>query len=388
MANIEALAITNQYRQSIRTWETMLKLGENICLIFPYLSDRQSRIHQWQEDLDRKAFYPIEIDFSINHFDELGEFEAYIISKLPDTWKKADLNSSLKKTDKQIVLIITNGESLTNPHNYKALSVLQKILTSHAGKLLSLVTFESNVYLNIPSMYSYNKLFQNIIYYPLYEGADINLFIQYLCVKWQMKMPSPIRKSIMSASGGSFWLTKEACRNYRDSGKWNTDSEGFYDRLILLSKTFSEKEIDILISLPFVRSYEQSDEYKYLKNTGFITQKNQSRNPLLLAILQSKKQPKNLLELKDNEILFKGVSINQILSPTEFSVLKLFLSEPNTEISRDKIASRIWPTSTEEHYSSWAIDQAVKRLRDRLVSLNLPPTIISSVRGVGYEYRG
>ena len=71
----------------------------------------------------------------------------------------------------------------------------------------------------------------------------------------------------------------------------------------------------------------------------------------------------------------------------KYSLLKLFISRPNAPIDRDTISKIIWPTNTEQYYSQWAIDQAIKRLRDRLVSLRLPPTVISSVRGVGYEYR-
>lgn len=387
MNNPEALVVTNQYKEQIKKWGSILKLGENICAVFPYLSDRQSRIHQWHQEIDSKIFEAIEIDFSINHFDDLEIFENYILSLLPAKRKNKDLDTTLQNSKKKVLLIITNGESLIIPHNHKLLSFLQKLLTSHSGKVLSFVAFESNIYLTIPLIYNYNKLFQNIIYYPLYKDDDINLFIQYLCTKWKMKMASPIRKSIVSASGGSIWLAKEACRNFRDLKIWDINHQGFKGRIDLLSKMFSNKEMEILNSLPNIKQYKNLDEYKYLKNTGFITDKNQSRNKILTDNISLTFKSSNLLELKNNEVLLKGVSINQIFSPKELSVLVLFLSKPNTPLTRDEIAIAIWPKNTETHFSSWAIDQLVKRLRDRLVSLKLSHTLITSVRGVGYEYR-
>lgn len=387
MKNDQALVETIQFKNAFNKWESILKLGENICVIFPYLSDRQSRVYQLSQLLDKSLYYPISINLSMYSLDDAEEFEAHIISLLPQEWQATSLHACLEKINKRIVLIVADGETLVDLRNYKVMSFIQNILTSHMGEICSFIAFEQDIYQKIPSMYSYNKLFQNVFYYPLYDSSDTNLFVRYLCAKWKMKMPSPIRKSIVFACGGSFWLTKEACRNYRDTNVWNTTSEGFYHRLTLLGQVFSEKEVIVLNSLPYIKSLEKSQEYKHLKKIGIVTEDNKLRIPLLLPILKSRIRPENLVEIKDGEIFLKGVSLTQVLSPTEFSVLKLFLSEPNTPISRDKIANVIWPNNTEEHYSSWAIDQTIKRLRDRLVSLRLPPTIISSVRGVGYEYR-
>lgn len=381
------LAVTEQYKKEVAKWEKILDHGENICVMFYYLSDRKTRITQWADSMNKKRYYPISLNFNLYHYDEYEELENFIIRNLPQENQKNDLKLSLNSIKKHVVLIITDGESLIDYHNYRMMSFLQEILNANKGKISSFIAFEKNIYQQMDSFYGYNKLFQNILFYPLYSTDDSNLIVEYLCKKWKMKMSSSIRNSIISATGGSFWLIKEACRNYRDMKKWSIESEGYQTRLNLLSKIFSDKEIAILNSLPLTKSFEKLKEYEFLKKTGYITKENKLSIKPLAPLLKLRIKSENNLEIKDEEILLRGVSITQMLSPTEYAILKLLISRANIPMSRDNIAKVIWPNNTEEHYSSWAIDQAVKRLRDRLITLHLPPTIISSVRGVGYEYR-
>lgn len=378
--------ITKQFTQACAKWDSILSSGENVCLIFPHLSDRQSRLYQWIQITKSKKFFPIRINVAEVNFDEKEIFEKHIISQLPKSSQSKTLTESLNKLNKQLVLVIVEGESLFADKNYKLLFSLQDLLVLNRN-VLSLVAFEENVYQQASLMHIYNKLFQNVSYYPLYKDSEIAIFVEHLCKSWSMKIPPNTKKQIITASGGSFWLAIEACRDYRDTKSWNANSSGFRRRLEILAKSFSEKEAITLASLSRSKLHKNIDEYNYLKNTGFITKGEKLRIPFLDPFLRIQLQPMETLEIKKDQVFLRGTIVTHAFSPTEYSVLRLFISKPNNSISRDEIATAIWPNNTDEHYSAWAIDQAIKRLRDRLVSLGLAPTIISSVRGVGYEYR-
>lgn len=381
------LVTTERYQKAQTQWTSLLEMEENVAVIFPYLSDRQFRVFQWFQQLDNDVFYPVLLNFSARSFDEFADLEQHLNSLLPKEWQKNTLKESLIHADKKLVLVTIDGESLTQPQNERMLAFLQTVLLTHSGKVVSLTTFELDVYQTIPAINDYNKLFQNILYYPLYSDQDMSLFIKYLCLKWQLKMPSPIRKSIIKACGGSFWIAKEACRTYRDSNVWNQEVKSIQFRIASIAKALTAQEVTVLNALPHTTMYEESPEYQHLVNIGLIYEKNKLRIPLLRPYLRKLSQPSKPLELNNNEIFLRGVSLSHVLSQTEYAILRLFLTQPNTPLDRDTIAKIMWPNNTEDSYSQWAIDQAVKRLRDRLVSLQLPPTIISSVRGVGYEYR-
>ena len=72
------------------------------------------------------------------------------------------------------------------------------------------------------------------------------------------------------------------------------------------------------------------------------------------------------------------------LSPTEFSLLALFVERHQQVLSRPLIASEVWGMPL--HGDSNAIDVAVRRLR-RKVDEPFPTSLIQTVRGRGYVLR-
>jgi OmpR family two-component system bacitracin resistance response regulator BceR len=79
------------------------------------------------------------------------------------------------------------------------------------------------------------------------------------------------------------------------------------------------------------------------------------------------------------------VPLKGFFSRKEYNVLKLLLEQKEKIVSRDAVGATLWPINTEKHYSDWAIDQLIARLRQRLTELSLPPKMIQSVRGKGYK---
>lgn len=377
---------TNQYLKISQQWTSFLKMKESVCVIFPYLSDRQFRIKQYVDSLENSELFPIIISPVLQTIDEPEDLKNLINQQLPNNLKKDTLEKSLLNQKITIVLVITEGELLIKPEYEFLLDIFQDISLSFQN-IKVLIAFDSDIFRIIPNFSKYNLLFQNIIYYHLYSDNDIMFFIEYLCQKWQMKMPQPIRKSITYNSGGFFWLAKEACRVYRNTNTWSPDSPSFQFRLNSIIKALSLTEKEIISACPYLKGFESSDELKHLKKISLIKKDNSVSVPKLASLIIKNKEKNKIFEIENGEITLKGFPLSRILSVTEYTLLKHFVSKPNNAITRDEISKILWPKNPEENYSEWAIDQAVKRLRDRLVSLKLSPTIIKSIRGIGYEFR-
>ena len=94
---------TEQYRHFSSLWHKRLALGESISVIFPLLGDRQQRLAQWADSLEKSSLYPIIMNIDINWFDEVTEFEKYITNHLPLSARGVNLKQSLEKLGKKLV---------------------------------------------------------------------------------------------------------------------------------------------------------------------------------------------------------------------------------------------------------------------------------------------
>lgn len=74
------------------------------------------------------------------------------------------------------------------------------------------------------------------------------------------------------------------------------------------------------------------------------------------------------------------------LTPTEFSLLQLFLSSGGVALSRDQILDRIWgPTYVGDPK---LVDVNIRRLRQKVEDDPANPRYVVSVRGFGYRWNG
>jgi DNA-binding response OmpR family regulator len=71
-----------------------------------------------------------------------------------------------------------------------------------------------------------------------------------------------------------------------------------------------------------------------------------------------------------------------ILSPTEFELLHCLASSPGAAMSRDDLLREVW--GTEYTADTKLVDVCVRRLRQKIESDPSEPTIVLTVRGVGY----
>src|SRR5262245_16374526 len=89
------------------------------------------------------------------------------------------------------------------------------------------------------------------------------------------------------------------------------------------------------------------------------------------------------MDLDRHEVLVKGRVVE--LTPTEFQILRQFLESPHRVFSRQELLTRVWGESIalQEH----AVDVHIHSLRQKIEPNPARPTLVLTVRGVGYKLR-
>jgi DNA-binding response OmpR family regulator len=89
------------------------------------------------------------------------------------------------------------------------------------------------------------------------------------------------------------------------------------------------------------------------------------------------------MDLTCHEVLVNGHAVD--LTPKEFQILKQFLESPRRVFSRQGMLNRVWGEgyALEEH----ALEVHVHWLRQKIEQNPASPTLLLTVRGVGYKLR-
>jgi len=88
------------------------------------------------------------------------------------------------------------------------------------------------------------------------------------------------------------------------------------------------------------------------------------------------------LDRGTHQVTFHGEPID--LTPREFDLLELFLMHPRQVLSRDTILVRVW--GYDYIVDDNVVEVYIRRLREKLH--DNPPSLLQTVRGVGYVLRG
>ena len=89
------------------------------------------------------------------------------------------------------------------------------------------------------------------------------------------------------------------------------------------------------------------------------------------------------MDLTCHEVLVNGHAVD--LTPKEFQILKQFLESPRRVFSRQEMLNRVWGEgyALEEH----ALEVLIHSLRQKIEQNPASPTLLLTVRGVGYKLR-
>lgn len=90
------------------------------------------------------------------------------------------------------------------------------------------------------------------------------------------------------------------------------------------------------------------------------------------------------MDLDRHEVTVEGRTID--LTPKEFKILHQFLEAPGRVFSRQEMLNRVWGEgyALEEH----ALDVHIHSLRQKVETDPAEPSLIVTVRGIGYKLRG
>jgi len=232
--------------------------------------------------------------------------------------------------------------------------------------------------------------FADISYYPLYTKDASLDFLNHMCKRWELSLSREQKQKIVRNCLGSVWLIKHALRlvmsapdenidvliedpsmQFRVEAIWDSFTKGEQEDLLKIHQHSSTKGISLL-------------NLQYFEQIGLV-KKDRITIPLLDRHI-GKHTEKQHIEVIQNEILINSVPVTGIFSDQEREVVLLLLSHAGDVVDRETIAQVLWKSETDEKYSPWAIEQLIKRLRKKLVSLDMPRDCIKTVRGKGYVF--
>jgi pSer/pThr/pTyr-binding forkhead associated (FHA) protein len=99
--------------------------------------------------------------------------------------------------------------------------------------------------------------------------------------------------------------------------------------------------------------------------------------------LQPKKLGRLRLEKRSRQVWINDEEVSPPLSVSQFHLLEILYEHEGLVVPRQEVIARIWGAENAVEVSEQALDALVRRLRDRLATLDSKNTYIVTVRGHG-----
>jgi len=288
----------------------------------------------------------------------------------------------LRKNQKNVYLIINSDCLLEEKQSF--LSFFNK-LTKENPSLSLIFFFRRNITYpwTLKKISSYHYLFQNIYFYPAYNENDQKQFLLYLENKFKIVIPKKIKNLVCKECGGNLWFIKEAVRYLAKTN----DVKGIFDhqemnfRLKVVHDELEDREKDVAEKIVNGDQFFTDEEIAvvdYFKKMNFTV-------PILnkFIIKQTAKETSIAIN-KNNRITINSIIVDLYFSKKERAALRHFLSQKIEIVSREEIAKSIWGENNS--YTDWALDQFIKRLRDKLKKLGLKVDLIKTVKNKGFFF--
>ena len=91
------------------------------------------------------------------------------------------------------------------------------------------------------------------------------------------------------------------------------------------------------------------------------------------------------MEVQAHRIWVNEKEVDPPLSPPQFRLLELLYRSSGKIVTRDEIASHVWPGTDGIGVSDQAIDALIRRLRDRIFEVDPEHKYVITVRGHGFR---
>ncbi|MBI5613595.1 winged helix-turn-helix domain-containing protein [Candidatus Gottesmanbacteria bacterium] len=397
------LLVTDQYRQEATRWLKAIRRKESAAICFIPKTDRIIRVEQLFHDEmilkdglgDPDRYHVQYVTFGSPVIEDASDLQSRIALLLD----KSSLDGTTRRTfdewmkyfvskDRTLLLVVSEAEKLLTPAEKDTLTYLSYLIDQQYPRVLVVSCFEVNISHSsvMPQLASSTRLYANVFEYPLYEESSSMLFIDLLADEWGIEVSNAEKERIIKLCGGHFWLVKEAVRRISDVGSWSPEDDGMVFRLRTIYEQMLPSEQSALKKLVLGSSDLTSEErlsLAYLERMHFVKD-GRCLISMMCDFVKAQGERPPGFSLVGESVYLNNVPVEKFFSRKEHRVIKLLVEHEGEVMSRNDIASALWPVNTEKEYSDWAIDQIIARVRKRLTHLHVSPEILKVIRGKGY----
>lgn len=212
----------------------------------------------------------------------------------------------------------------------------------------------------------FRSLAQHVVTPPLFTDRDVRHFVRYWASKWNVPVSADTEDTITQEAGGILLLAKAAVRLLAQNAPRALPLSHLFRhpeytmQVQLFAARLTPRQLEILKSPPAADSEVTQQEAEHLRNMHVLELTPHGyhiRSRSLRRFLSPKDTTPTALFVKLND--------QAKFSRTEQAVLKLFLTSNGRIVTREQLATVLHGGTGEP--TDWAIDQAVSRLRKKLM---------------------
>lgn len=390
-------------RLAIQVYTPVL-LDENVIIAFPPLYGKDHTIrYMWERTADRIHVLASHVSrFQFGHVPL-----AYIASHNPTQWiiqllqsiglalpspthenLKAALISRIQDEGKHIVFFVNVPENFPEADLSNFLNFAQQVYYFSPDSIHFIIAidqqWDEEEYISI--LAPYRSLCQHLIQPGLYTDTEVRHFIHYWSQKWNQPISLDTEEKIIRESGGILLLAKAAVRLMAQSG-YTTLSElttliqshpEYALQIRLFTARLTDTQKMLLTNLYSKQAEGNEKEMEHMRNMKII-----ELTPHGYKI-RAKSLERHLHAHSVTPMSIFLASTEQThLSVREQVLLKALLTNHGQILSRDYLASLLFQSN--DTRSDWSIDQAVSRLRKKLLHTHFSSLAkIDTKKGKGF----
>ena len=241
----------------------------------------------------------------------------------------------------------------------------------------------------------YEFLEGNQIYLPLTDSESLQFRTSYIEKNKGKKLPKEVLDRILDLTGGHGKLARFCAASYLSSDQTPSSLEEFFlenskvkATLLDIWKYLTPEEQKIVSTSNYSLLTSDLLEKVGMVKNGKIT------IPLLEQFIKSNREElekvsegKIIFDPEQNEIKKGEVVLSDILTSSEFKLLKYLIANEGKIVSRDDIVGSVWgELSSTAGVTEQALDQLIFRLRKKIEDNPNSPTHILTVKGRGFKF--
>lgn len=245
---------------------------------------------------------------------------------------------------------------------------------------------DENVYSEFLEFFSGNE-----IYLSLYDKVGTDFRLDYLDKTTHKKTGQERKDEVIRLTSGHGKLTRVTYELIL-SEQTIANLESFLEGRDIIRKVCYEiwdsltpSEQNILIKLSRNETVEIPE---YLERVELVKNENFGI-PLFGNFVKKIKTIKQTIiyDENKNEILKGQDNLTDILTPSEFRLLRFLIQNKNNICEKEEIINAVWKDSkTQEGVTDQALDQIIYRLRKKIEDDPNNPTFITTIKGRGFKF--